>query len=141
MTIVDESASSTAGNRIRTGCGANVTIQNQYGAAILQYFTSSNRWILMSPNCSSQIIASGTSTLTSGAVTSNTCQTAITTPATGAATTDAIEWSYATAPGTADALMHVSAYPTAGNVNFTRCNASSASQTGTAIVINWRVLR
>jgi hypothetical protein len=88
-----------------------------------------------------QVIATGTSTLTSGSVTTNTCQTAITTAATGAATTDAIEWSYATAPGASDGLMNVSAFPTAGNVNFTRCNASSASQTGTAIVINWRVLR
>jgi dihydrodipicolinate synthase/N-acetylneuraminate lyase len=87
------------------------------------------------------VIASGTSTLTSGAVTSNTCQTAVTTAATGVATTDAIEWSYATAPGSADALMHVSPYVTSGNVNFTRCNATSASQTGTAIVINWRVIR
>lgn len=86
-------------------------------------------------------VASGTSTLTSGAVTTNTCQTAVTTAATGTAATDAIEWSYATAPGTADAVMHVSPYPTANNVNFTRCNATSASQTGTAIVINWRVSR
>jgi hypothetical protein len=88
-----------------------------------------------------RVIASGTSTLTSGSVTTNTCQTAVTTAATGATFTDAIEWSYATAPGTADALLHISPYPTANNVNFTRCNATNASQTGTAIVINWRVVR
>lgn len=88
-----------------------------------------------------QVIASGTSTLTSATVTTNTCQTVVTTAATGAATTDAIEWAYATNPGTADALMNVSASPTSGNVNFTRCNPTSASQSGTAIVINWRVVR
>ena len=86
-------------------------------------------------------LVSGTSTLTSGTVTTNSCQTAVTTAATGAATTDTVEWSYATAPGTADGLMTVSAYATSGNVNFKRCNSSSASQTGTAIVINWRIDR
>jgi hypothetical protein len=84
---------------------------------------------------------SGTSTLTAATVTTNTCQTAITTTAAGAATTDAIEWAYASAPGTGDGLMTLSAYPTSGSVNFKRCNSSSASQTGTAIVINWRIER
>lgn len=84
---------------------------------------------------------SGTSTLTAATVTTNTCQTAITTTATGAATTDAIEWAYASAPGTADGLMTLSAYPTSGSVNFKRCNSSSASQIGTALVINWRIER
>ena len=89
-----------------------------------------------------QVIASGTSTMTSGAITAATCQTAITSTATGTATTDAIEWSYATAPTlTTDALLHVSPYVTSGNVNFTRCNPTAGSITGTAIVINWRVIR
>jgi hypothetical protein len=86
-------------------------------------------------------VANGTSALTAATVTTATCQTAITTAATGTVTTDNIEWAYATAPATADALMSVSAYVTAGNVNFTRCNTTAASRIGTAIVINWRVVR
>ncbi len=86
-------------------------------------------------------IISGTSTLTAATVTTNTCQTVITTTATGAATTDAIEWAYASAPGTGDGLMTLSVFPTSGSVNFKRCNSSSASQTGTALVVNWRIER
>jgi hypothetical protein len=87
-------------------------------------------------------IASGTSTMASGAITAATCAAAITTSATGVLTTDAIDWSYATAPAlTTDALLHISPYVTAGNVNFTRCNATASSITGTAIVLNWRVRR
>ena len=87
-------------------------------------------------------IASGTSALTSGSVGGATCQTAVTTTATGTATTDVISWAYATAPTLAtDALLHVSPYVTSGNVNFTRCNPTAGSITGTAIVINWKVVR
>jgi hypothetical protein len=92
--------------------------------------------------CIPQVIASGTSTLTSnaalGAVTS---QAAITTGATGAATTDAIEWSYASAPTAGDSLCTVSPYVTSGNVNFVRTNPTAAAQNVSAIVINWRVIR
>jgi hypothetical protein len=88
-----------------------------------------------------QMIASGTSTLNSGALATNTCQATVTTAAAGAATIDSIIWDYATAPGTVDSLPHISAYATSGNVNFIRCNATSASQTTTAIVLNWRVVR
>ena len=87
------------------------------------------------------VIASGTSTLNSGSLTATTCQATVTTAATGAATTDAIEWSFATVPGTADGLTIVSAAPTANNVNFVRCNPTAASQTTTAIVVNWKVIR
>lgn len=89
-----------------------------------------------------QVVANGTSTMTSGAITAATCQAAITTAAAGVATTDSIEWAYATAPTlTTDALLHISPYVTSGNVNFTRCNPTNGSITGTAIVINWRVIR
>jgi hypothetical protein len=88
-----------------------------------------------------QTVVTGTSTLNSGSLTTNTCQATVTTAATNTATTDSIEWSFATVPGSADALTTVSATPTSGNVNFVRCNPTNASQTTTAIVINWRVLR
>jgi hypothetical protein len=90
----------------------------------------------------SKVIASGTSTLTSNAaLAAVTSQAAITTTATGALTTDAIEWSYATAPTAGDSLCNVSPYVTAGNVNFVRTNPTAAAQNVSALVINWRVIR
>lgn len=89
-----------------------------------------------------QVIVSGTSTLTANAaLAAVTSQAAITTAGTGILTTDAIEWSYATAPTAGDSLCHVSPYPTAGNVNFVRTNPTAAAQNVSAIVINWRVIR
>jgi len=38
-------------------------------------------------------------------------------------------------------MRFLTAAPTANNVNFVRCNPTAASQTTTAIVINWRVIR
>jgi hypothetical protein len=88
------------------------------------------------------VIASGTSSMTGAAIPAATCQTAITTFATNTLTTDSIEWAYATAPTvTTDALLHISPYVTANNVNFTRCNPTASSIAGTSIVINWRVIR
>ena len=90
----------------------------------------------------SYVIAKGTTSLTSGSVSGATCQTTVTTSATGAATTDEVIWSYATAPTvTTDGLLHTSAYTTSGNVGFTRCNPTAGSITGTAIVVNWAVIR
>jgi hypothetical protein len=88
------------------------------------------------------LIASGTSTLTAnGALGAVTSQAAITTSAPNTLTTDAIEWSYATAPGAGDSLCHISPYVTAGNVNFVRSNPTASAQAVTALVINWRVIR
>lgn len=88
------------------------------------------------------VVASGTATLTSNATLgATTAQTAVTVAAAGALTTDAIEWSYATAPSSDESLCIVSAYMTSGNVNFVRANPTAASRNVTAIVINWRVVR
>lgn len=88
------------------------------------------------------VIVSGTSTMAAGSVAGATCATAITTAATGTQTTDSIEWAYATAPTLAtDALLQIDPYVTANNVNFTRCNTTAGAIVGTAIVINWRVIR
>ena len=88
------------------------------------------------------VIASGTATLTSNATLgATTAQAAVTVGATGAATTDAIEWAYATAPSSDESLCIISAYVTSGNVNFVRANPTAGNRNVTAIVINWRVIR
>lgn len=87
-------------------------------------------------------VISGTSAMTAATITTASCQTAVTTAATGAATTDAIQWAYNAAPsGTTDARLTIAPYVTSGNVNFTRCNPTAASIVGTAITINWRIVR
>lgn len=88
------------------------------------------------------VIASGTATLTSNATLgATTAQAAVTVAATGALTTDAVEWAYATAPSSDESLCIVSAYVTSGNVNFIRANPTAGNRNVTAIVINWRVIR
>lgn len=88
------------------------------------------------------VIASGTTTLTANAaLAAVTSQAANTTAATGALTTDSIEWSFSTAPTAGDNLCHVLTYLTAGNVNFVRTNPTAAAQNVSALVINWRVIR
>jgi hypothetical protein len=87
------------------------------------------------------VIAGGTVTLKSASVPPNNCQVATAVTATAVTTADAIAWAYASAPGPADRLMQVSVYVASGSVGFMRCNTSSEWLTGTAMVINWRVIR
>ncbi len=87
------------------------------------------------------MVASGTVTLTSGPLPPNTCQAAATVTATGVAATDAIAWAYTSAPAIPDRRLDVSVYVAPGSVGFTRCNTSSDWLIGTAMVINWRVIR
>ena len=88
-----------------------------------------------------KIIASGTSTLGNSLIGSGACATLVTSTAAGAITSDRIEWDYASAPATADGLLTLSAYPTAGNVNFKLCNPTAGSQTPSGLVVNWGILR
>jgi hypothetical protein len=109
----------------------------------LTFAQTSNRTITFPDNTVTLtgVIASGTSTLASSAIGAGACGTATTTAATNVATTDAIEWAYASAPTTADGELPTSAWVTAGNVNFKQCNSSAGSLTPSGLVINWRVIR
>lgn len=93
-------------------------------------------------------IASGTSAMGTGAITSATCATVVTTTATNTATTDVVSWGFngdPTAvtgyiPATAG-MLTIIAYPSSGNVNFKVCNDTAGSVTPGAITLNWRVVR
>ena len=93
-------------------------------------------------------VASGTSALGTGAISSATCATVVTTAATGTLTTDVITAGFngdptavtGYTPSTSGMLSIVS-YPTANNVNFKVCNNTLASITPGAITLNWRVAR
>jgi hypothetical protein len=89
-----------------------------------------------------QIIASGTSALGNGSISATTCNAAVTTTAAGATTTDAIEWTYASAPSeTTDGKLILSPYLTSGNVNFVLCNPTAGALVPTGLVVNWEVIR
>ena len=89
-----------------------------------------------------QVIASGTSTLGTTAISATTCASVVTTAASGVATTDAIQWSFNAAPGAGyTAGLHMLPYVTSGNVNFLVCNPTAGSLTPAAATLNWRVLR
>jgi hypothetical protein len=107
----------------------------------LQYQFPTNGAAVFAGSPVSRAIASGSSTLGSSAIASLACATVVTTAASGAATTDAVEWSFASAPATADGLLEVTWYVTSGNVNWKVCNPTASSQTPSGLVVNWRVVR
>jgi hypothetical protein len=87
-------------------------------------------------------IASGTATLSTTAVPTLSCATTVTVTATGTSASDSIEWAFASLLGnTADGLMVPVPQVGTNQVSFTRCNSTAGSLTGTAMVINWRVMR
>lgn len=104
---------------------------------------------ITSPSGNASLIASGTATLGTGAISANACASAVTVTATGAAATDVISWTpNADISGiagfgvaAADGLI-IYPYPTSGNVNFKVCNGKGTSITpGSAVVLNWKVNR
>jgi hypothetical protein len=99
-------------------------------------------------NPTTSTIASGTSALGTGAISSATCATVVTTSATGTATTDNILADFNADPTAATGYIPATAgmltiikYPTTNNVNFKVCNNTAGSITPGAITLNWRVTR
>jgi len=94
------------------------------------------------------LIAKGTSAMGTGAISSATCATVVTTAATGVATTDTVNASFNGDPTAVTGyvplttgMLTIVAYPTANNVNFKVCNNTGASITPGAITLNWIVVR
>lgn len=150
LTVFNEGASTVTFTHINANGpfmpnSAPVTIGNG-GTCSFFLEPANGRWVntgcILQNAAPSNTIASGTSTLTANAaLAAVTSQAAITTAATGALTTDAFEWSYASAPTAGDSLCVIQPYVTAGNVNFVRANPTAGAQNVSAIVINWKVVR
>lgn len=94
------------------------------------------------------LVASGTSAMGTGAITSGTCATVVTTSATGTATTDTIIATPNADPTgvtgyavSATGSLYIQAYPTTNNVNFKVCNNTAGSLTPAALTLNWKVIR
>lgn len=95
-----------------------------------------------------QTIASGTKSLATAEIASEACTSAQTDTATGAATTDAIVWSFDAdvtgvtgyAPLSAGGLI-LYVYPTSDTFNVKVCNPTADPITPGAVDLNWRILR
>jgi len=96
----------------------------------------------------SPVIARGTAALGTAQIASGACATVVTETATGALTTDLVGWDFNGDPTavtgyspSANGMLTIIAYPTAGNVNFKVCNNTASAITPGAITLNWRVFR
>ena len=95
-----------------------------------------------------QIIASGAKALATSAIGSGACSSAQTDTATGATTTDAPSFTFASDPTavtgyspSTSGMLAIIPWVTSGTINFKVCNNTAASITPGAISINWRVIR
>jgi len=93
-------------------------------------------------------VASGTSSLGTAEIASGACASVVTTTATGAATTDVIDWGFNGDPtgvtgyaASANGMLTIIAYPSSGNVNYLVCNNTASAITPGAIILNWRIER
>ena len=127
-----------------TGCAVTAT---QLPAA-LSSSSSVNGTSIPASSTLALHIANGTSALGTGAISSATCATVVTTTATGTATTDVVGWGFNGDPTAVTGyvplttgMLTIIAYPSANNVNFKVCNNTSASITPGAITLNWMVIR
>lgn len=95
-----------------------------------------------------QTIASGTKALATSAISSGTCTTAQTDTATGAVTSDAPSFTFASDPTgvtgytpATTGMLSIVPWVTSNTINFKVCNITSSSITPGSISINWRVTR
>ena len=94
------------------------------------------------------LVASGTSAMGTGGITTGTCATVVTTTATGALTSDNLVANPTVDPTgvtgyapSASGSLYIQAYLTSGNANFRVCNNTSGTITPSALTMQWRVLR
>lgn len=83
-----------------------------------------------------QNVAAGQAVMTTAIIAGGACGTTVTVAAPNVVATDIILTSFSTAPNGTQAGL--TAWPTAGNVNFAYCGIA---ETPTAMTINWKVAR
>lgn len=127
--------------------GATTLVCNQ-GQSSDVYFDGTN-WQTLGNTCGlTGKIASGSTAMGTGAISSATCATVVTATATGVLTTDTIQASFNGDPTAVTGYVPLTAgmltiivYPTANTFNAKVCNNTSGSITPGAITLNWRVDR
>ena len=91
-----------------------------------------------------QTIVGGTQALNTASITTATCDAGVAATATGAVSTDRVNWSFASPVTTASkygAFLVVYAVPSLNTVTFYTCNPSATTSTPTAMSVNWSVVR
>ena len=96
-----------------------------------------------------RVIGSGTAAMGTTAIASGASATLVTVAATGVLTTDVIDWGFNGNPNSVTGYsaasttgcLVITAYPTAGNVNFLVSNPTGGSITPGALTLNWKVTR
>jgi hypothetical protein len=94
-------------------------------------------------------LITGTATLGTSAITSGASATTVTVAAAGVLTTDVIAWGFNANPNSVTGYnaasttgcLVVTAFPTAGNVNFVVSNPTAGSITPGALTLNWSIER
>jgi hypothetical protein len=96
----------------------------------------------------SYTLATGAKALATSAIASGACSSAQTDTATGAATTDAAEYTFASDPTgvtgyspSVSGMLTVIPYITSNTMNLKVCNNTSASITPGPITVNWKIVR
>jgi hypothetical protein len=88
------------------------------------------------------LVASGTAVLNTAAIPAVTAATVVTVAGAGILSTDSIEWAFNATPGTGYTTgLHVLAFVSTGNVNFSVVNPTAGALTPAAATLNWRVIR
>lgn len=98
-------------------------------------------WYEVTRSSASHVIASGTATMPTAAISSDTCSAPVTVSAPGVATTDTISVSRSAMVTEPNGLLTLNWWPTANSVNFNYCNPTSSLQVPAAAIVNWNVVR
>jgi hypothetical protein len=95
------------------------------------------------------VAVSGTAALGTAAIASGANATVVTAAAAGVTTASVIEWGFSTNPNavtgynaaSTTGCLVITAFPSAGNVNFVVSNPTASSITPGALTLNWRIAR
>jgi len=142
------------GNRNLTKCGTTALVANDINTTTDYFFDDDGTELqLLNPQaatCGSSSgagpYASGTAVLGTSAISSGTCASVVTVAATGVTTTSNLMADFNADPTavtgyspSANGMLSIIKYPTAGNVNFKVCNNTGGSITPGAITLDWSV--
>jgi hypothetical protein len=110
--------------------------------------TNSSGQLVAAAYTPAKVVATGTATLGTSAISSGACASLVIVAGTGIATTDVIGWGFNGDPTSTlgyepatTGMLTIISYPTSGNANFKVCNDTAASITPGAITLNWYVHR
>jgi hypothetical protein len=133
----------TGGGVTKLGDLTDVVLTTPATDQVLKF--NGSQWV----NAAAPAVGRGTAVLGVAAIASGASATTITVAAAGVATTDVIDWGFNTNPNavtgynaaSTTGCLVITAFPSAGNINFVVSNPTAASITPGALTLNWTVVR